>query len=89
MTRTKVLLPLELFRCIFINGDQHKCRNSTIKEYHGSGDTTVGTWWRRPDDKNNLALDHLIIASGIVQYNRKSDEEKQLCYAKVVERNLP
>ena len=75
------------FRCIYINGDQHKCKEDT-KIYQGSGFTTVGAWWNENYD-NSLLLDNIIIISGIVQYNTVTNDEKQICFAQTLDDKLP
>ncbi|XP_028408146.1 collagen alpha-1(II) chain-like [Dendronephthya gigantea] len=74
-------------RCIYINGDEHKCEEGK-RSYQGSGVTTVGAWW----DENyadDLLLDNLIIISGVVQYNVVTNDEKQICFAQKLDEKLP
>ena len=76
------------FRCIIVNGNQHNCEPNSKGRYEGIGTTTVGTWWHRLGD-NGLLLDNLIITSGIVRYRKATEGDKQVCFAKALDDNIP
>lgn len=76
------------FRCIWINGIEHECKSNNGPNYSGSGATTIGAWWDEKYD-DYLLLDNLIITSGVVQYTAVTTAEKQVCFAKTLDVNLP
>lgn len=76
------------FRCIWINGVEHKCEPNKGTDYSGSGATTIGAWWDQKYD-DYLFLDNLIIMSGVVQYTAVTTAEKQVCFARILDVNLP
>ena len=83
--RLKLYNYISHFRCININGVEHKCEKNVKQAYSGSGTTTVGAWWHEKY-ADHLVLDNLIITSGVVQYTAA---EKQVCFAKMLDANLP
>ena len=78
------------FRCVHNPDDLPlpACDQNTDR-YRGSALTTIGSFGYEAGNVNNLVLDHLIISSGIVDYTAVSRIQHQLCYAKLVDRNIP